>query len=73
MNNPNFTHDALGKHVSHRLTVVQYGLKNVLECTTCGDELYEITSDKLQNTLPITFPEPSGSCNMDEGCTSCGS
>ena len=72
-NNPNFTHEALTKHSSHRITVVVYGLKSVLECMTCGEELYEAISTDVERTLPIPFPATPKSCDYEEGCENCGS
>jgi len=71
--NPNFTHEALTKHSSHRITVTTYGLKAVLECHTCGEELYEVTSKDLEKTLPIEFPTTPKSCDNGGDCENCGS
>jgi len=72
-NNPNFTYEALTRHSSHRITVVVYGLKSVLECMTCGQELYEAVSDKVESTIPIPFAVVPKACDNEEGCENCGS
>jgi len=71
--NPKFTFEALTRHSSHRITVVVYGLKAVLECMTCGEELYEAVTTEVERTMPIPFPAASKSCDAQEGCENCGS
>jgi len=71
--NPNFTHEALTRHSSHRITVTVYGLKSVLECMTCGVELFEATATEAERTMPIPFPDKPKECDAEEGCENCGS
>lgn len=60
-------------HINHKLTIVPYGNRLVIECNTCFEEVAAIKStNPVQEQLPL-FQAQSGLCNMDEGCTSCGS
>lgn len=71
--NPKFTHEELIKHSNHRITVTTYGLKVVLECMTCADELYEVVGEVVRNIPPESVAVQAKSCDGTGDCENCGS
>jgi|KBSMisStaDraftv2_1062788.scaffolds.fasta_scaffold116371_6 hypothetical protein len=64
----------VAEHVGHKIIISVYGgAELTIECNTC----YEVIAS-IPYKIPVTFDvddskERKPSCNMDEGCVSCGS
>jgi hypothetical protein len=64
----------VAEHVGHKIIIAVYGGQELtIECNTCYEVIATVPYKNPITSTVDCVQERGTSCNMDEGCASCGS